>query len=243
MFTAYFDASGTRHSEALTMAGYVSDDKKWAKFEAEWNKILGREKVGGFHMTDFASRQKEYKGWEQERRDRFLGDLVNCARRYTNKAFSATVVIADYHAADKRYCLHEMLGQPYSVCGRSCVGQVKKWAGKHGIKQAAFAFERGDEDWKNLERVCRDQEKIHATCHSKKDFVQFQAADLIAWKSRYPVRRVLSDDLQETVEERERLLGMIGDLKKTPYASGVFDADSFTNICVNGNIPLREQGS
>lgn len=45
------------------MAGYVSDDKKWAKFEAAWSKILERENVGAFHMTDFASKKKEYEGW------------------------------------------------------------------------------------------------------------------------------------------------------------------------------------
>lgn len=84
MFTAYFDASGTRHSEAITMAGYMSDDKKWAKFEATWNKILEREKVIRFHMTDFASRQREYKSWDQERRRRFIGDLIDGAVRYTN---------------------------------------------------------------------------------------------------------------------------------------------------------------
>lgn len=118
---------------------------------------------------------------------------------------------------------------------------VKKWAGKHGVEQAAFAFERGDEDWKDFERVCQDEERIHAASYSKKDFVQFQAADLIAWKSRYPIRRVLSPDLEETMEERQRLLGMISELKRAAYKSVVFDANSFTNICVKGNIPFRRQ--
>lgn len=149
-------------------------------------------------------------------------------------------MLADYHDADRRYCLHEALGQPYSVCGRSCVGYVKKWARKRGTKQVAFVFESGDEDWSDFERVCQEQEKIHPTSYSKKDFVPFQAADLLAWKSRYPVRRVLGDDLEETVEELQRLLGMVGDLKKSPYVGGVFNADSFANICIKGNIPLRE---
>jgi vacuolar-type H+-ATPase subunit I/STV1 len=239
MYTAFFDASGTRRNEAITMAGYVSDVKKWAKFEVTWNRILEREKVSSFHMTDFASKQKEYKGWDQERRVRFLGDLVDCAGKYTNKAFSATVVLADFQEIDRTYCLHEALGQPYSVVGRSCVGYVKKWARKHHVKQVGFAFERGDEDWKDFKRVCQEQEKIEATSYSKKDFVQFQAADLLAWKSRYPVRRVLSDDLEETVEELQRLLSMVGDLKRTPYISGVFNSESFTNICIKGSIPLR----
>jgi len=240
MFTAYFDVSGDPRSEAITMAGYVSDARKWAKFEAEWNKILEREKVSSFHMTDFASKQEEYKGWDQRRRGDFIGDLLECSWKYTNKAFSATLALADYYDADRRYCLHEALGQPYLVCGRSCVGHVKKWARRHGVKQAAFVFESGDEDWEDFERVCAEQEKIVPTRSSKKDFVPFQAADLIAWKSRYPIRRVLSADLEETVEERERLLGMVGELKNRPYAGGVLDADSLTNICVKGSIPLRE---
>ena len=193
------------------MAGYVSDARKWTKFETRWNQILRRENVACFHMTDFASKRKEYEGWKPERRARFLNDLVECAWKYTNKAFSATVVLEDYHAADKKYCLHETLGQPYSVCGRSWVGHVKKWARKHGIKQVVFVFESGDQDWGDLQRICREEEKIDPGFYSKKDFVPFQAADLIAWKSRHPIRQSLhiNDDVDFTIEEGQRLLEAI----------------------------------
>jgi hypothetical protein len=55
MFTACFDASGTKRMPVLTFAGYVSRVNKWESFEKEWAKILERYRVGLFHMTDFAS--------------------------------------------------------------------------------------------------------------------------------------------------------------------------------------------
>jgi len=190
-------------------------------------------------MTDFASKQKEYIGWEPDRRAQFLSDLVECAWKYTNKAFSATVVLEDYRAADERYHLHEELGQPYSVCGRNCVGYVKKWADKHGVRKVAFVFESGDQDWADFQRICREQDKIEPVFCSKKEFVPFQAADLIAWKSRHPIRRSLRDDPDFTIDEGQRLLESVHALEKRPYIGGVFDFNSFIRICKEGNIPLR----
>lgn len=239
MFTAYFDASGTPREKALTLAGYISDARKWSKFETEWGKILAREKVGCFHMTDFASGQKDFKGWEPSRRGRFITELIECARRYTNKAFSATVVLEDYWLVDKQYRMHEFLGKPYSVCGRSCIGHVKTWARKHGIQQVAFMFEAGDEGKGDFQKVCREQEKIEPQFYGKKDFIPFQAADLVAWRSRQPIRQSLGDSEDFTVEEAHKILDSVRALKKIAYTGGVFDYRSFTKICTEGKLPRR----
>ena len=39
----------------MSIAGFVSDARKWKRFEAEWKSILERESVKCFHMTEFVS--------------------------------------------------------------------------------------------------------------------------------------------------------------------------------------------
>lgn len=130
LFTAYFDASGkSNRPTVLSIAGYVSDSKKWAQFETEWARILNRESVSRFHMTDFVSSQGEFTAWKGEtsRRKAFINDLLVCARRYTNKAFGGAVVLRDYNAVNRRYELQECAGHPYPLCAHYCVRLVRNW--------------------------------------------------------------------------------------------------------------------
>jgi hypothetical protein len=80
MFTAYFDASGTRNSRVITVAGFVSRVNKWKRFEAEWSEILSNAGVSWFHMTDFVSSLGEFKGWKGESKKRIdlLDSLIAC---------------------------------------------------------------------------------------------------------------------------------------------------------------------
>ncbi len=40
MLIAYFDESGSKDTPFLTMAGYLSSEHKWKRFEREWAKTL-----------------------------------------------------------------------------------------------------------------------------------------------------------------------------------------------------------
>src|ERR1035438_6245958 len=95
MFTAYFDASGRRDTRVLTMAGFVSDVRKWAKFDGKWSAILKRENIPAFHMTDFVARKPPFDCWQGRDADRdlFFRDLLATAVKYTHKAFSAMLQI------------------------------------------------------------------------------------------------------------------------------------------------------
>jgi hypothetical protein len=91
MFTAYFDASGKRQQSVLTVSGFVSDVRKWSKFDAEWDAILMAEGLNCFHMTDFVARKKPYGRWGSgysEPRDKFFRRLIETSVRHTNKSFA-----------------------------------------------------------------------------------------------------------------------------------------------------------
>jgi hypothetical protein len=244
-FTAYFDASGTPADTVLTMAGYVSDVRKWTKFEQCWKTILQRENVSAFHMTDCISGQKEYKGWTKERRGQFLHDLSECAIKYTNKRFSASVIISGFDRADREFTLHEAIGYPYAICGTSCIEHVRKWARNRRIKdeQIIFMFEDGDLRKGDFQRICEKnfgRFGIKPVFKKKRDFIHFQAADLAAWKTRYPLRES-EGDKPYTQEEVDRLLRLTHEYLsgRNRHAGGGFNYDSFMKIINGAKIPRR----
>ncbi len=52
IFSAYFDASGTKRTKVLTVAGFVSRASKWDRFNVEWSAIfVGQKEVASLHMT------------------------------------------------------------------------------------------------------------------------------------------------------------------------------------------------
>jgi len=239
VFTAYFDASGTAGSGILAMAGYVSDTPKWAKFDCIWKEILDREQVRLFHMTDCVSGQGEYQGWASHRRRRFINDLADCARKYTNKRFSASVVIEDYKLIDEEYELHEYVGYPYMLCGISCIAHVRDWARKHGLRQLPlFVFEAGDVRKGNFALACEQQFGIKPEFSRKENVLPLQAADLAAWKTRHPIREAISDR-PYTQPQFETLLHHTREFLREPHAGGGFDRDALMKICEKNPIPRR----
>jgi hypothetical protein len=244
LFTAFFDASGTPDATAITMAGYVADTKKWARFEKRWQEILDRENIKSFHMTDFASSREEFEGWKENSgvRKQFLADLQDCARKFTNKRFSASVVIADYNKANETYYLEEVFGRPYSFCGISCVEHVRKWAkNRPHVSELMFAFEDGDKDQGDFRKICSERfaPPIKAVFLPKAGHLPFQAADLAAWKTRHPIREAVGDK-DYTVADVERLLSSTKKYLQAPHSGGVFDYDAFIKICTGHGIRRRQ---
>jgi hypothetical protein len=244
LFTAYFDASGTSQATALTMAGYVAGLNKWDKFEKRWKEILEREHVKCFHMTDFVSCHGEFEGWKEKPgvRKRLLEDLQECARKFTNKRFSASVIISDYNAVNDEFHIEEVFGRPYSFCGISCIEHVRTWAkGRRHVNELMFAFEDGDEDQGNFKTICKERFRptIKAAFLLKADRVPFQAADLAAWKTRHPIREAVGDK-DYTVEDVERLLSSTKKYLQAPHSGGVFDYDALMKICQGYKIRHRE---
>jgi hypothetical protein len=242
VYTAYFDASGTTDSSVLTMAGYVSDEKKWGKFDKHWREILDRQGIQCFHMTDCVSCHGEFEDWRDKGqiRKRFINDLADCARRFTNKRFSATVVIDDYKKVDAEFQLHESLGSPYSLCGSSCVEHVKTWARNQKVdtKNITYLFEGGDAQKGDFCDLCRQRFGFTPNFESKRTQLRFQAADLAAWRTRHPIREAVGTRAY-TEAKFESLLFHTSRFLSEPHAGGGFDEPALLKICAGAPIPRR----
>lgn len=126
---AYFDESthgqhAKRKSSAYAMRGYVSTEKEWAEFERGWRKLLRDFHIEVFHMTDFESNQKQFKGWSVQRHKRFADRMASLVERSKLIGILCGVYIDDYE-----YIL-DTVGNASSVlpsdiylfCFQTCIG-------------------------------------------------------------------------------------------------------------------------
>src|SRR2546422_412165 len=77
--TAYFDESGDHDKPVFSVAGFLSSDKRWRRFDQEWKKELRRRDVETLHMTDFETRHGEFKDktWSNDERTAFIAQLAH----------------------------------------------------------------------------------------------------------------------------------------------------------------------
>lgn len=242
MFTAYFDAAGAvARGGVMSIAGFVSDVRKWKRFEIEWKGILDRETVRCFHMTEFVSKKGEFKDWagQSERSGKFIADLIACTRRNINKAFGGAIVLADYEAINRKYKLREFGGYPYSLCGHYCVELLQKWRRKNGNPSVVVMFENGDLHRGDLMRLC-ESEGVAPLFPSKEEAVPCQAADLFAWRTRDAFEAALGPGLtfEKVALLKERFGQVWGNNRHEAFYG---DLPRLERFCIDRQIPKRSR--
>src|SRR5260370_35916858 len=122
--TAHFDASGSPDATAaLVVGGYVSSVEQWVKFDEEWKRALSDEAVDCFHMKEFAhsvGRFKEWRGQEARRRN-FISRLIGITARRVHHSFGSAGILDAFKAVNPEYPLAEAFGNPYPLCGETCL--------------------------------------------------------------------------------------------------------------------------
>jgi len=241
MFTAYFDASGTKLAPILTVVGFVSRAKKWDKFNDEWTAILAREQVQSFHMTDFVSSKKEFSGWkgQTERRKKFIADLAECIRRHTNKGFGSSTLISDYNEVNVDFMLQEYAGTPFVMSTRACLGGLTRWCQKKNVltENTLVIIEKGDDDQGDLiERARLDGFKVIPML--KSDVVAFQAGDLAAWKFRTAINGMCYGPIAE-MSDTHKIIRSLEPVRGLVQNNGVCEKESLLKLCKKAGIPRR----
>jgi hypothetical protein len=248
-FLAYFDESGTpdRSHPVLTVAGCVSSIKKWTRFESEWNGILRDAELPEgtiFHMNRFARNLPPFDGFAEQakRKADLISRLVGCMKRNVNKAFSCSVALRDWERLNERYCAAESLGHPYAFCGRTCIAQLLKWAKNKGIRQqdVKFFFEDGATHRGQLEKLLRANDGIGPLFVSKALLVPFQAADLLAWKSRKVLAQVVEYDGPEDLDAYRSIQRSLAGINTIPHSYGVHMYESMEKLAIRAKVPIRK---
>lgn len=240
VFSAYFDASGSKKEQrVLTVAGFVGRVLKWDRFNAEWTAILAKENVTAMHMTDFASSKGEFLSWkgQSERRRKLISQLAECIRRNTNKGFASSVILPDYREVNAGFMLSEAVGEPYTLCARTCLGALARWATKKRIRteQILVAVEQGDEDQGELTTwAAADGFAVVPLLKQKSQ--AFQAGDMAGWKTRIALQNVPQ---MKSQEDRDNILRSLDPIRPIVQRNMGFDKERLAKLCIEKNIPKR----
>src|SRR5215472_4407560 len=96
-FTAYFDDSGTHAQANVAVAAcFISTVDKWNTLERLWNELNAKENFGIFHMADFVARTKQFKDWDDAKRDRVIRELIKIIKTNVYVSVMGAVIKADY---------------------------------------------------------------------------------------------------------------------------------------------------
>jgi hypothetical protein len=199
-FTAYFDDSGTHAQANVAVAAcFISTVDKWIQLERLWNETNEKEKFGIFHMADFVARTKQFKNWEDSKRERVIRELIRIIKTNVYVSVMGAVIKVDYDAEvtgdARRY-----LGQThYSFNVRSCLNFIRQWREKNNftnpIHYVFAAGSKGNGELNDLFISAVGPEnradaylkvgikKNGWTFARKEDAVALQSADILAWET------------------------------------------------------------
>jgi len=195
---AYFDCSGHEDDqEFVVVAGFLSSDDEWDRFETLWVDRLKADGVEYFHAVEFAHSTKQFDGWRnQEARRRALGcDLMGIIKRHVFRKFGCVVI---NNTLTENMCEEvktEHFVNAYSLAGRACVTYLWQWLRQNQWKTVpALIFEDGDKGQDRLRKGMKQDAFPDPNFKPKRDrtkkdgliekgMVPLQAADWLAYES------------------------------------------------------------
>jgi hypothetical protein len=205
MLWAYVDDSNIHDratGKAVTVGhgGGVAPLENWKSLEDQWKSVLASEGVSVFHMTDFESSNGEFRGWDIDRHQRFLKNLLDVIRQNVT-CFVAYSVPRTPGKTFKQTCTVS-LGRMLYYCGE----QAKEHAdGKISLVFAHHPEVKTGRITSFLDRARRAFPEVASYTGSRPtDCCALQAADLLAYElvrwrgvpdatsARFPIRHLMA---------------------------------------------------
>ena len=245
LLVAHLDESGIHAgSRICAIAGFVGAQEEWGVFERRWRREIEQAGVRQFHMAEFESRQGEFVGWSEGRREQFLERLMELIRARDLEGVGSGLVMADYDRLsddEKAWMTHGNPEQPYFLCFQHCVVEaVSRANALPSAERVAFVFDRQDDfqaeatrlynrmkdqvDWPNRFRLAD-----FVSFASKRETVALQAADLLAYETYKHLENRLYSPERGTRWPMRQLEQRVRDMR-------YFDALGFRNL-----LELRPQ--
>ncbi len=217
--TAYFDESYSHTPEPLvyTVAGYISTNIEWKKFQKEWRIVLAKENIPYFHMVDFQACKPPYGDWSKEKRVRFLKSLHRTIHRRYRRSFAATVNIEDFESLAPEQ--KEVLVNPHVFAATICMTMIGWWTAENLLHAPiSYILEQGSKHDKQLRRLfqeeLRDEDRGFFRVGSfelrdKREKLPLQAADILAYETTKEVVRRVTTENPRSVRESIKNLGRV----------------------------------
>jgi hypothetical protein len=217
MFTLYCDASGNpADSPVVFVAGFVSSEEKWLRFEGQWARLLRVNQIEPpFHMTDFASGRGQYESWraDHDRRRAFVREAFVLLKRHTHKSFSVGVMVEALNEIRRHYAVPETSAYPYPIAALGVFKLAHDWLMKRPRDgdRHRFVFEKGDPHQHVFVKLLREIDwPVRPHFQSKASCIRLQAADFIAWQharaARCAIQRATWGDILDEFSASHNLL-------------------------------------
>ena len=247
IFTAYFDASRSADCRVSSVAGFVSREHHWPRFEEQWASILraANPAVEFFHMTDFVSSRNGWEDWKGPsavaRRKALLGDLIACIKKHTNKGFAASLARVDYDAKNAFFRIREEVGNEYAVCCLALLGRLARWVDNKNKRRGDVLciFEHGDDGQGNMIKQARDA-GFNVMTQPKDKIRAFDACDLAAWKARSVVDDAMYRKKGGGEDELENLIKTIKQFDPVLHENGWMKPERLEESCKALPVTRRE---
>lgn len=203
MLTAYLDESGHTKdpkNDVVSIAGCVASLDAWKSFVPKWKAVLHEFGVSQLHMKNFAHFTGEFNAWLEQRRQDFLGKLMQIMEQNIGVYVGAAVLVSAFRDLTPEQ--QSQLVDPYFPCFQVCVyGATLQLIGEAPEKKVNLVFAKIPKFVglaTNLYHVCSEAQDFGYRLSSLSfaspfETVQLQAADLVA----YELRKCLHDRIYQ----------------------------------------------
>ncbi len=191
---AYFDESGVHKDAHFTVvAGFVGLKTRWSKFEKKWKKVLDKYEVKELHMNVFVGEKDDFRGWGPPKRAAFLDELIGILEAHIIKGFAHGVLREDFALVKGEEKYLDIKTTNYQLCCEISTIGILDWRSRQpGSDTISILFEKKDHFWGEGMNIFKEIVKKDYLKHKhkideldtapKKDHIQFQAADLLAYE-------------------------------------------------------------
>lgn len=193
MLIAYFDESGSKDTPLVTMAGYLSDERRWKHFEREWAKALKEHGAKYFHMKEFAHFRGEFEGWTEGQRKALVQRLTWVITSNVQFRVGAVVPCEAFKQSVGSLEPNNKGLSPFWLCFLSCLKAISAYCQKHNITDdTALLFDENNESsqlatgfytaFKQATNVPNRSQFVSLSFGDDKIYTPLQAADLLAYE-------------------------------------------------------------
>ncbi len=194
VLTCYLDDSGNDDDPVITMAGYISTNESWRRFEKDARSLFDYADLPYLHTVDLHQLRNEFDGWTREQAAEFANAFYTILRFRVGFRIEFSVLKSMYKQRAIEHCVQHK-GSPLAFCFQG----VANWLINHkAILEAvsqenvdlSFVVESGHKNnqdvlarFNDIQRQAPDLFKS-LVFENKKDRIALQTADFLAYFSR-----------------------------------------------------------
>jgi hypothetical protein len=219
VFVGYFDDSGTHQdSEFAVVGGFLGSSAAWLAFETKWQAILKRNRLSApFRMSQWSNRAPPFHNWSEEKRRDLFNQLIGVIAAHSILAVGVALPTRMYRELS---AFSQAFTSPYGLATQLIFGGVKeiiKEEQPDAVRRrakVAYVFEVGAfgsggvkqtfDDLMNIPPLAREYHLASLAFVGKHEFMQLQAADIVAYELYREAQRLPSAPRRYPILELEK---------------------------------------